>query len=879
MDSLAHSVDQATFADRYGSVPFTVMGTVEVRLFGAPQILSDGQPVPIDTRKAIALLAVLIVEGRPVRRDSLAAMLWPEATQERARGSLRRTLSALRGAVGADVVSADREVIGLDLAPEIVDVLRFEALSATSPAEALALYRGSFLEGFSVPDAPDFEEWQRGEIERFRVRVDGLLDGLAKSAESLDAADLARRRLELDPLNEAACRQAMAALGAAGDRAGAVAVYRALVRRLDDDLGVEPLVDTTAVYEAVRRGEQMPIRPATHRHATSVPSSPLIGRSREVAALTALAENSAFIVVAGEPGVGRTRLIEDWAAKLDEALVLRCHTGEQNLPYAPFSHWLADVSDTSQIRLFEHIAAALPIEARGVLVFDDLDLADAGTMAFLTYVLHRRDRFEWTVVGTWRADRVRTDDACWDLLVEGRREGWAAELQLGRLGSDDIAELVRSVGDAAPDVVEQIVDRAEGLPLLAVEFMRLDPASDVIPPAVEDLMRSRLAAVSPLARQVVEALAVIDRPVEDRLVRLVAGRSDVETGHAITDLLSSGIVRGDGPVELTHHLLGEIGLAELSTARLRALHERAGEALPPSEAASHLAEAGHSTRAADLHVRAAEEAQQAHANEAALHHLRAALALGRGDDSTVQRQIGDLESVEGHYETARSTYEISAARSFGVDLAAVELQLARLALRSGDSELAGSHLDSVEAELPTSGEHEARLRVELAIARALVASAQQQEATAAATKAVEVARELDDPAMEASAESAAALVAYRQQELDHAAEHAQRAIRLSELGATPLVEAAATNLLGLVQAAEGLHADAVTSFDSARAILSRHGDVHRLAAVHANMADALHQSNRDDEARQHQLESARLFSEVSGSPSKGRADLWFLTAW
>jgi DNA-binding SARP family transcriptional activator/tetratricopeptide (TPR) repeat protein len=853
--------------------------------------LEDGQPVSIDTRKAIAVLAVLAVEGRPVRRDTLAGLLWPESTQERARASLRRTLSALRSAIGADGVSADREVVGLDLAPDVVDVVQFELLSTTAPTEALALYRGPFLEGFSVPDAPDFEDWQRGETDRLRLRADSLLDHLYESADPIVAADLARRRLALDALNEAAGRQAMTALGASGDRAGAVAVYRDLVRRLDDALGVEPLADTTAVYEAVRRGGQKATEPPPRPVPVSVHTSTLIGRASELTALTTSAENGGFIVVTGEPGIGRTRLIEDWATSLDETIVLRCHAGEQNLPYAPFYRWLTDTSDTSQIRLFEQLAGALPLGARGVLVMDDLDLADAGTMAFLTYVLHRRDRFEWTVVATWGADQVGTDDACWDLLVEGRREGWATELQLSRLAPDDIAELVRSIGNVAPDVVTEIVERAEGLPLLAVEYMRLDPGSDVIPPAIQDLMRSRLASVSALARQVVGALAVIDRPADDHLLRSVAGRTDAEIGTAVMELLDAGIVRGEGPVGLTHSLLGAVALAELPTARLRALHERAGEALPPAEAASHLATAGHPKRAADLHVRAAEDARQAHATGAALHHLRAALTLGRVDDSAVQRKIGDLESIEGRYEAARRAYEISAARSLGVELAGVELRLTRLALRSGDGRLAASHLDSAEAELATvhpdsaeaelstSGDDPARLPVELAIVRVLVAAAQDSDATDAAVTAVEVARELDDPAMEAAAESAAALVAYRQDQLDRATAHAQRATRLSELAAAPLVEAAAANLLGLVQARQGQHADAVGSFDRAREILDRHGDVHRLAAVHANMADALHMSDRDDEARAHQLESARLFSEVSGSPSDGRADLWFLTAW
>jgi len=683
-------------------------------------------------------------------------------------------------------------------------------------------------------------------------------------------------------MNEAACRQAMSALGAVGDRSGAISVYRALVRDLDDELGVEPLAETTALYEAVRRGERssprIPQAPPVKAPAVARPS--LIGRADDIEALTAAAADCSLVVVAGEPGIGRTRFVEDWAAHLEQVLVLRCHVGEQNLPYAPFSRWIGGSANPSQIQLFEELAAALPLNSGGVLIIDDLHRADSGTMAFLTYVVHRHDRFEWPVVGTWRGYAVRPGDGGWDLLTEGRREGWATELRLSRLTTDEMVDLVDASGASPYEQTQEIVDFAEGLPLLEVELIHLGPDSDSIPQIVDDLMRTRLGSVSPLARQVVEALAVIDRPAEEGLVQSEAGRSRVEIAVAIEELAAADIARTNGTVELTHHLLGAVALAELSTSRVRVLHERAGAVLPAAEAAGHVASAGHRAQAANLHIKAADQARQAHALGSALHHLHAALALDRADDAVLQRRIGDIEAMQGRYDPARRAYEISAARSLGADLVLVELQLARLALRCGDSELAASHLDSADAELSGSVDRQSpRLAADLAITRALAHSADESLGAGAADRAIELARLLDDPALEAAAQSAAALGAYRRHDAGDAADHAREALRLSQLGQSPSTEAAAANLLGLIQTDDAQHDDAIWYFETARTILVRHGDVHRLAAVHANLADAFHAAGRDDEARNNQLESTRLFSEVGGPPAAGRAEVWFLAAW
>src|SRR5690606_9594138 len=162
----------------------TVM--LEIKLLGTPHVTVMGRPVEVDTRKAIALLAYLAVES-DVSRDTVTTLLWAEAPPDRARATMRRTLSALRRGVGDDALHADRSRIGL-VPGATIDIDRFETeIEATTqhthpPSDvcpecvphltlAINLYRGDFLQGFSVRDAPEFEDWTRNIAESFRLRV------------------------------------------------------------------------------------------------------------------------------------------------------------------------------------------------------------------------------------------------------------------------------------------------------------------------------------------------------------------------------------------------------------------------------------------------------------------------------------------------------------------------------------------------------------------------------------------------------------------------------------------------------------------------------------------------------------------------------------
>jgi DNA-binding SARP family transcriptional activator/tetratricopeptide (TPR) repeat protein len=349
------------------------MTELRLALLGPPVVLRDGLPVTFDTRKAIALLAVLAVTGREHSREQLADLLWPEADSAKGRASLRRTLSVTAAAMGAGL-TISRAAVTLELAAVQVDVREFEALIARADAESLEravqLYRDDFLSGFVLRSCPDFEEWQSSVSE-------GLRQALARGLQRLVTACIAegdleratghaRRWLQLDPLHEPAHQAIIRLHGWAGQRSAAMRQYRSLVRVLDRDLAVRPLPETTRLYDDVRAGRLEPppapsvVRAAESRAApVEAPAAsaavdapevggaagiwPLVGRETELAKLRAAWQATGtagrVVAIAGQAGSGKTRLITEFrteATQLPRAAVVlaaRCHDGETALPF------------------------------------------------------------------------------------------------------------------------------------------------------------------------------------------------------------------------------------------------------------------------------------------------------------------------------------------------------------------------------------------------------------------------------------------------------------------------------------------------------------------------------------------------------------------
>ena len=251
--------------------------TLRITVLGPPRVEVDGRPLVVDTRKAIALLAYLAIVGRPIARDSLVELLWPDAQSEGGRGALRRTLSTLRAGLGGRWLEVDRRQVSIATDGLDVDVSRFRADARSDDRVALTravdLFRGEFLEGFSLRDSVAFDEWQSLEAQALAHELAGALRALTELEEAAgrlpEAIAAARRLVAIDGLDEAAHRTLMRLHAETGDQAAAIRQYREVVRILDADLGVEPARETTELYEslvAAGRG-----RAAALRHVQGPP--------------------------------------------------------------------------------------------------------------------------------------------------------------------------------------------------------------------------------------------------------------------------------------------------------------------------------------------------------------------------------------------------------------------------------------------------------------------------------------------------------------------------------------------------------------------------------------------------------------------------------
>ena len=235
---------------------------LEIRVLGPLEVVADGEPLVVDTRKALAILVLLAVEGRPFAREELAAMLWPESDDESARGALRRTLSVLRTALDGRWLVSDRSSVTLQDHPD-VDLRSLEAAVDSGDQarleDAARSARGPFLSGFTLRDSPEFDDWRATRAVAAERTMAAALEQVAASAEARGdlaaAVATAQRQVELDPLDEPAQRRLIGLLARSGDRSGAIRQYRALVSLLERELGVAPLSETTDLYE-VRPGRQ-----------------------------------------------------------------------------------------------------------------------------------------------------------------------------------------------------------------------------------------------------------------------------------------------------------------------------------------------------------------------------------------------------------------------------------------------------------------------------------------------------------------------------------------------------------------------------------------------------------------------------------------------
>jgi DNA-binding SARP family transcriptional activator len=605
----------------------------------------------LGSRKARTLLKLLaLARGRPVAVDRLIECLWPddEAAPSRPDEQVAVLVSRLRAVLGPGRL--ERTNAGYILVCDWLDLRTLEELAAAAArrlsagsyalaraaAEAgLALARGQLL-----ADEPE-ASWVTGEraaAERLiaELRITNARAAL-QARDYTAAANLAASIVERDTYDEAALRLLMEAHASAGRSALAVAAYGRVRERLSEELGIDPAPETEAIYLRILRQEPVSSTsnapPGAARPAESA-GSVLPGREQELAVLDAALERVAagrveLVVVEGEAGIGKSRLLQTWADDADatgaRVLRVRCDELERTLSLQP----LADALDAylyalptreaveaalgpehallapllrsaptaaqlaavdpvggqaalfaALLAVFERLAEPAPM----VLVLDDLHLADRATLAWLHFAVRRSTSARLLLLGA-----VRPEESV--PLPQARR------LVLGPL---DLAAATRVVGKQR---AAELHARSGGHPLFLIELAAVEASA--LPASLREAIAVRCERAGPEAAATLRTAALLSSAVDLDLLSTILKRPPLELmGH-----LEEGVQRGlleerSSTFGFRHELVREALAARIGPARRLVIHSEAARALAARPGAGPLDVAYHARLGNDLELAA-----------------------------------------------------------------------------------------------------------------------------------------------------------------------------------------------------------------------------------------------------------------------------------
>ena len=691
--------------------------------------VAGGRPQALTATDAL-LLAWLALEGA-TSRERLAQLLWPDSPTEAARNALRQRLFRLRKQVGVDLVAGSST---LTLAGGVVHDLH----GATA-----------LLGDLQVPECPELDHWLAGrrgtQQAQARHLIEARIETLEAAGDTAAALPLALQLLQAEPLSEDAHRRVMRLHYLRGDHAAAMLAFDQCEQMLKHEVGARPSPETLALLATIESSAAVPgAAPARHSMPASVLRPPrLVGRDTELAMLQRGLAAGHVVVVVGEAGMGKSRLLQALAATQPGLLHASGRPGDQLVPYATIARALRQVLDldptAADPALRRALSMVLPELGSGstlprqppvaqpvlallrnasrvlqALALDDLHFADDASVELLQGLLTApRDAVasapRWCL-GLRPATPGSRQQALLDALASA---GPHTRLALQPLAETHMAELVDSLalpGVSGARTAALLHQRSGGNPLFALETLKLAWSEGTItladglprPASLAQLIGQQLARLSPAALQLARVAAVAGVDFSIPLAQALLQRNALELADAWAELEAQHVLRGDA---FAHDLIHDAVLQGLPEVIARHLHGQTaawleGQQGEPARVAAHWEAAGQRARALPALQAAAERAHRALREGERIAFLLRAADIAQAADRHDEAFELVHSAILGHMNTIR--------QADGLPLLARQAQLARTPLQH--ARVAGNRAwyAAVLGDLPTAlaiGQH------------------------------------------------------------------------------------------------------------------------------------------------------------------------------
>ncbi|MCX8003642.1 MAG: AAA family ATPase [Burkholderiaceae bacterium] len=632
-----------------------------LRLLGDPALVVGGEVKALE-RRAAGLLALVALEPG-VTRARAASLLWPES--DNARQALRQQIARFRKNYGAEVIRGEDALF-------IADGVAVDALQDRG---------GALLGDLVFDDCEDFAEWlARQRAQRRSGAADELAQQIAAAEADGDleaATRLAERLLLADNDSEAHHRTLMRLHYLRGDIAQAQGVYEALKRLLRTRFGAQPAAETEQLARALRAAQPLPAVRAAAPAQRPVPVTVLrpprmIGRARELAALAGAWQGGRAALLTGEPGLGKTRLLSEFAAGR-RVVSVQGRPGDAGVPYATLSRLLRAIFERTQIelpaprrtelaRLLPELAPSVPLPADGQrlllqgaveavlaqaradgtaadgVIVDDLHFADEASVEMLQALMCADGDgagLRWAL-----AQRPGEGSAAAAALRAALEEAQAlAVIALAPLSTGEMAELIDSLGLPELDgaqLAPQLAQHTGGNPLYALETLKQGLAGGALnrgrlptPLAVGALIERRLKQLSERALALARVAAIAGVDFSIALAEEVMGVRAVELADAWAELEAAQVLREQA---FAHDLVYDAVLRSLPEPIARHLHAQTAQWLTaqsgePARIAGHRERAGDRRGAAAAYMEAGRAADQRLRYREAMQSFERAAAL------------------------------------------------------------------------------------------------------------------------------------------------------------------------------------------------------------------------------------------------------------